>query len=88
MSHGMSGKEGGGEDTVAWASWPPPQIYVFEMIRNWVVCSGRTQIFSNQIVSCFISHSNMFHCMSGIEGGGQDTVAWVSWPPPSFTILK
>ena len=30
----------------------------------------------------------MFHCVSGIEGGGQDTVAWVSWPPPSFTILK
>ena len=38
---------GGGEDTVAWA----PQIYVFEMIRNSVVCSGRTHIFSNQIVS-------------------------------------
>ena len=31
----------------------------------------------------------MFHCMSGIEGGGQDTVAWVSWPPPwIFMILK
>ena len=29
-----------------------------------------------------IGHSYMFHCMSGIEGGGQDTVAWVSWPPP------
>ena len=23
----------------------------------------------------FIGHSYMFHCMSGIEGGGQDTVA-------------
>ena len=32
----MSGIEGGAEDTVAWASWPPPQIYVFEMIRNSV----------------------------------------------------
>ena len=29
MFHGISGKEGGGEDTMAWASWPPPQIFVF-----------------------------------------------------------
>ena len=43
MFNGMSGIEGGGQDTVAWASWPPPQIYVFEMVRNSVVYSGRTQ---------------------------------------------
>ena len=30
----------------------------------------------------FIGHSYMFHCMSGIEGGGQDTQATVFWPPP------
>ena len=39
----------------------------------------------------FIDHSYMFHCMSGIEGGGQDTVAWVSWPPPQpfvFEIIR
>ena len=51
MFNVMSGIEGGGEDTVAWVSWPPPQIYVFEIIRKSVVCSERTQIFSNQIVS-------------------------------------
>ena len=49
MVHGRL--EGGGEDTVAWASWPPSQIYVFEIIRNPVVCPGRAQIFSNQIVT-------------------------------------
>ena len=36
----------------------------------------------------FIGHSYMFHCMSRIEGGGQDTVAWVSWPPPRLVLLK
>ena len=50
---------------------PPPQIYVFEMIRNSVACELKK-------FSYFISHSNMFHCMSEIEGWGQDTVAWVS----------
>ena len=29
MFHGMSGKEGGGKDTVAWASWPSPKIFGF-----------------------------------------------------------
>ena len=44
MFHGKLGKEGGGEDTVVWASWPQLQIYVFEIIRNSVVCPGRARI--------------------------------------------
>ena len=51
MFHGMSGKEDGGEDTVAWASWPPtPDFGLFEIIRNSVMYPRNTQIFSNQIV--------------------------------------
>ena len=46
MFHAMSGKEGGGEDTMAWASWPPPQTFGFE-----IMCPRNAQIFSNQIVS-------------------------------------
>ena len=36
----------------------------------------------------FISHSYMFHCMSGIEGGCQDTVAWASWPLPQTFVFE
>ena len=35
----------------------------------------------------FICHSYMFHCMSGIEGGGEDTVAWASCSIEDFTSL-
>ena len=151
----MSKIEGRGQNTVAWVSWPPPQTFVFKIIRNSVMYPRNAQIFSNQIVSnittlfyrsqlhvqlyvrnrgcgsryhglgiltptpdfyfwnyknfsyvskkcsdifesnCFltrllyvIGHSYMFHCMSGIEGVGQDTVAWVSWPPPQTFIFE
>ena len=30
---------------------PPPQTFVFEIIRNSVMCPRNAQIFSNQIVS-------------------------------------
>ena len=51
MFHCMSGIEGGGEDTVAWVSWPPTQTFVFEIMRNSIMCPRNAQIFSNQIVS-------------------------------------
>ena len=47
----MSGIDGGGQDTVAWVSLPPPQTFVFEIIRISVTCPRNAQIFSNQIVS-------------------------------------
>ena len=51
MFHCMSWIEVGGQDTVAWVSWPPRQTFVFEIIRISVMCPRNTQIFSNQIVS-------------------------------------
>ena len=155
MFHCMSGIEGGGQDTVAWVSWPPPQTFVFEIIRNSVMCPRmlryfRIRLFPNITTlfyrsqlhvplyvrnrgwgsryrglgiltptpdfcfwnyknfsyvskkcsdifesNCFltsllycIGHSYMFHCMAGIESGGQDTVAWVSWPPPQTFVFE
>ena len=149
----MSGIEGGGQDTVAWVSWPPPQtlfLKIFQLCVQEMLRYFRIKLFPNITAlfyrsqwhvplyvrnrgwgsrylglgiltptpdfcfwnymklsyvskkcsdifesNCFltrllyfIGHSYMLHCMSGIEVGGQDTVAWVSWPPPSFTILK
>ena len=36
----------------------------------------------------FIGHSYMLHCMSEIEGWGQDTMAWVSWPSPQTFVFE
>ena len=35
-----------------------------------------------------IDLSNISHGMSRIQGGGEDTLAWVSNPPPSFMFRK
>ena len=51
MIHYMSGIEGGGQETVAWVSSPPHQTFVYEIIRNSIMCPRNAQIFSNQIVS-------------------------------------
>ena len=48
----MSGIEGGGQDTVAWVSWPH-QFYDFE-IRNAVICQRRTQIILGDIFSSIV----------------------------------
>ena len=63
---------------------PPPQTFVLEIINKKFYyvskkCSDiyKTNCFLTRLFY-FIGHSYMFHCMSGIEGGGQDTVAWVS----------
>ena len=86
MLHCMSGIEGGGEDTVAWVSWPPPQTFVFENHKNFSYVSKKcSDIFES---NCFLTRLLYFIGRSYIEGGGQYTVAWVSWPPLSFTILK
>ena len=48
----MSGMWDVGEDTIAWASWPPPQIYVFEIIRN--------QLYVQQELRQYKSNYNSF----------------------------
>ena len=62
----------------------PTQFDNFE-IRNVVICQRRTQIILGDIyssivfsITTFIGHSYMFHCLSGIEGGGQETVTRAS----------
>ena len=47
MFHGTLGKDGGVEDTIAWAYWPPLQIYVFEIIRNSVQPRKSSNIFES-----------------------------------------
>ena len=86
--HFMSGIEGGGEDTVAWASWPPSQIYVFEIMRNSVICPIRTQIFLACISPVVFQH-NHFNlsvtvtystaCQEFRVGVWRFRV-WASWP--------
>ena len=45
------------------------------------------KLFPN-ITTLFIGNTYMFHCMSWIEGGGEDTMAWASWPPPQIYIFE
>ena len=78
----MSGIEGGGEDNVAGYLDPHPRL-LFLNYKNFSYVSKKcSDIFESNcfltILLYFIGHSYMFHCMSGIEGWGQDTVAWVS----------
>ena len=64
---------------------PTPDFCFWNYKKFSYVCKKCSDIFESNCfltrLLFFINHSYMFHCISGIEGGGQETVAWVSWPP-------
>ena len=93
MFHCMSGIEGWVQDTMAWVSWPPTPDFCFWNYKKFSYVSKKCSdiLESNRFLTkllYFIGHNYMFHCMSGIEGWVQDTMAWVSWPPPQTFVFE
>ena len=88
----MSRIEGGGQDTMAWVSWPPLQTFVFEIIRNSVMCTRNAQIFRIKLFPNITTlfYLSLLHVPLYVRNtvGGQDTVAWVSWPPPQTFVFE
>ena len=93
MFHCMSEIGSGGQDTVAWVSWPPTPDFCFWNYKKLSYMSKKcSDIFESNCfltkLLYFIGHSSMFHCMSRIEGGSQDTQATVSWPPSQNFVFE
>ena len=93
MLRGLSGREGGGEDTLAGESCPPPIFMFMKLKKNPVQCLKKSwQSFLTWLLYFinlyFLRLSNMLRGLSGREGGGEDTLAGVSCPQPIFTFMK
>ena len=78
---------GGGQDTPAGVSWPPPKTAFWKFLQKRFSSHWKAVLFS--IVLDVYNYSfiwqtdgNLFHQRTMIGGGGQDTPAGVSWPPP------
>ena len=93
MLFGLSGREGGGEDTLARVSCPPSIFTFMKLKKHPVQCLKKSWYSFLTWLLYFINHyflclSNMLRGLSGKEGGGEDTPAGVSCPPPIFTFIK
>ena len=84
---------GGGQDTPAGVSWPPPKTAFWKFLQKRFSSHWKAVLFS--IVLDVYNYSfiwqmdgNLFHQGTMIGGGGQDTPAGVSWPPPKTAFWK
>ena len=85
--------EGGGQDTPAGVSWPPPKTAFWKFLQKSLFCLWKAVLFS--IVLDVYNYSfiwqnpgKLLNHQKMIGGGGQDTPAGVSWPPPKTAFWK
>ena len=71
---------------------PHPVLCLGNLKKSKSGSNKRSDIFicncSIELLLYFIDLSSISHGMSRIQGGGEDTLAWVSYPPPSFMFRK
>ena len=88
----MSIIQGGGDDTLAGVSYPPPSFMIGNLKKSKSGSNKRSNIFkcnrSIEKLLYFIDRTYISHGMSIMQGGGEDILAWVSYPPHSFMFMK
>ena len=87
----MAWNQGLGSRYPAGVSWPPT-TYLFLKAQQipYAVekCCSISCYSCNRINSIGLNKQIFSHIWLGIRGGGQDTPAAVSWPPPTYLFLK